>query len=236
MSKIADAPLPVVSQTEIDHVALDEDYVLTAAFVEKVVDASDAGDGLKLRSLLEDLHPADVADLMGAQTAVSGDRAEVLAGAAVLAAAIGFLVYAGRETGVSGPAGSYELVASFGLGSLLVLLWAWLFERRGPAALGLNAKGPLRFLRGYLIGAAFLLTVVGVIWAAGGYVAEGAGAFGSAAVGAALVFGGAFLYSIYLVGSSQVVQRVGSMRFTASTDSQLLMAAPASFLGRFLVP
>ena len=69
MSKIADAPLPVASRTEIEHVALDEDYVLTAAFVEKVVDASDSGDGLKLRSLLEDLHPADVADLMGFLTA-----------------------------------------------------------------------------------------------------------------------------------------------------------------------
>lgn len=41
------------------------------------------------------------------------NRAEVLAGAAVLAAAIGFLVYAGKETGVSGPSGTYELVASF---------------------------------------------------------------------------------------------------------------------------
>ena len=48
-----------------DHEALDEDYVLTASFVEKVVDASDDGDGMRLRSLLEDLHPADVADLMG---------------------------------------------------------------------------------------------------------------------------------------------------------------------------
>lgn len=48
-----------------EHVALDEDYVLTAAFVEKVVDAADDGDGLRLRGLLEDLHPADVADLMG---------------------------------------------------------------------------------------------------------------------------------------------------------------------------
>lgn len=52
-----------------DHEALDEDYVLTAAFVEKVVDAADDGDGLRLRSLLEDLHPADVADLMGFLTA-----------------------------------------------------------------------------------------------------------------------------------------------------------------------
>lgn len=40
-------------------------------------------------------------------------RAEILAGAAVLAAAIGFLIYAGRETGVTGPAGSYALTASF---------------------------------------------------------------------------------------------------------------------------
>ncbi|MBB5660924.1 magnesium transporter [Brevundimonas halotolerans] len=48
-----------------EHVALDEDYVLTTAFVEKVVDAADDGDGLRLRGLLEDLHPADVADLMG---------------------------------------------------------------------------------------------------------------------------------------------------------------------------
>jgi magnesium transporter len=63
----ADAPLPVApeDEAEIEHVALDEDYVLTAAFVEKVVDAADDGDGLRLRSLLEDLHPADVADLMG---------------------------------------------------------------------------------------------------------------------------------------------------------------------------
>ena len=65
MNTTADAPLPAAVDDEIEHVALDEDYVLTASFVEKVVDASDAGDGLKLRSLLEDLHPADVADLMG---------------------------------------------------------------------------------------------------------------------------------------------------------------------------
>ncbi len=42
------------------------------------------------------------------------NRAEVLAGAAVLAAAIGFLIYAGQETGAtSRAAGSYELMASF---------------------------------------------------------------------------------------------------------------------------
>ena len=33
--------------------------------------------------------------------------------------------------------------------------------------------------------------------------------------GALLIFGGAFLYAVYLVAGSQVVKRVGSMRFTA---------------------
>ena len=60
LSRIKGSDTPVE-----DHAALDEDYVLTATFVEKVVDAADDGDGQRLRSLLEDLHPADVADLMG---------------------------------------------------------------------------------------------------------------------------------------------------------------------------
>lgn len=38
---------------------------------------------------------------------------EVLAGAAVLAAAIGFLVYAGQTTGLSGASATYPLTASF---------------------------------------------------------------------------------------------------------------------------
>lgn len=63
------ATTPPSDQDEIEHIALDEDYVLTPAFVEKVVDAADDGDGMRLRSLLEDLHPADVADLMGFLTA-----------------------------------------------------------------------------------------------------------------------------------------------------------------------
>ena len=44
MITTADAPLPSASNDEIEHVALDEDYVLTAGFVEKVVDAADDGD------------------------------------------------------------------------------------------------------------------------------------------------------------------------------------------------
>jgi hypothetical protein len=116
-----------------------------------------------------------------------------------------------REAGWITPGGgtdgwpqlTYELVAAFGLGSVLLLLWVGLFERRGPATLGLNAKGPTRFLRGYLIGLAFLLAVVGIIWGAGGYVVEGAGAFGSAAVGAALLPIGALMLGFIVQGSSE---------------------------------
>ncbi len=46
-----------------------DDYALSAAFVEKVVDAADAADAARLAELLDDLHPADIADLMGFLTA-----------------------------------------------------------------------------------------------------------------------------------------------------------------------
>ncbi|MGP3696126.1 outer membrane lipid asymmetry maintenance protein MlaD [Rhodobacter sp. NSM] len=41
------------------------------------------------------------------------NRSEILAGAAVLAAAIGFLVYAGESAGITRDGGSYPLTASF---------------------------------------------------------------------------------------------------------------------------
>lgn len=45
---------------------------------------------------------------------MAGSKAEVAAGAAVLAAAVGFLVYAGQVTGLSGDTtGRYDLRASF---------------------------------------------------------------------------------------------------------------------------
>lgn len=45
---------------------------------------------------------------------MSENRAEILAGAAVLAAALGFLIYVGQETGdAMRSEGSYELTASF---------------------------------------------------------------------------------------------------------------------------
>ena len=44
---------------------------------------------------------------------MSESTAEVLTGAAVLAAAIGFVVYAGQSAGLTGPGGTYDLTASF---------------------------------------------------------------------------------------------------------------------------
>ena len=122
-------------------------------------------------------------------------------GAYLPAIAAGFISPGGGTDGW--PQLAYELAAAFGLGSVLVLLWAWLFERRGPSALGFNGSGPVRFARGYLIGLAFLLAVIGVIWIAGGYQVEGPGAFGSAAVGAALLPIGVLLLGFIVQGSSE---------------------------------
>ena len=122
-------------------------------------------------------------------------------GAYLPAIAAGFISPGGGTDGW--PQLAYELAAAFGLGSVLVLLWARLFERRGPSALGFNGSGPMRFARGYLIGLAFLLTVVAVIWLAGGYQVEGPGAFGSAAVGAALLPIGVLLLAFIVQGSSE---------------------------------
>ena len=124
-------------------------------------------------------------------------------GAYLPAVATGFVVPGGGDDGW--PQMAYQLGAAFGLTAVLVLLWAGLFERRGPSALGLNAKGPMRFLRGYLIGLAFLAAVVGVIWATGGYVIEGAGAFGSAAVGAALLPIGVLMLGFVIQGSTEEI-------------------------------
>jgi len=63
----------------------------------------------------------------------------------------------------------------FGFTALLILAWAWLFERRSPAALGLNGDALLRYGRGLLVGAGFLFASIGLAWALGGYKIEGFG-------------------------------------------------------------
>ncbi|MDP3800844.1 CPBP family intramembrane glutamic endopeptidase [Brevundimonas sp.] len=136
--------------------------------------------------------------VLGAVFMVGGE-----VGALLPAIRAGFVTPGGGSDGW--PQLAYELGAAFGLATLLVLLWARLFERRGPAALGLNARGPIRFLRGYGLGLAFLSAVVGVIWISGGYGVEGAGAFGSAAVGAALLPIGVLMLGFMIQGSAEEI-------------------------------
>jgi magnesium transporter len=50
---------------DLEDLALRDDYALNPAFVEMVVDAADRGDAARLRELMDALHPADVAELMG---------------------------------------------------------------------------------------------------------------------------------------------------------------------------
>lgn len=125
------------------------------------------------------------------------------AGSYFPAVAVGFVQRGGGDDGW--PQLAYQLGASFGLSAIITFGWAWLFERRGPSALGFNADGPKRFLRGYLVGLGFLVAVVGTIWAAGGYVVEGPGAFQSAAVGAALLPIGVLMLGFIIQGSTEEI-------------------------------
>ncbi|HZZ68610.1 MAG TPA: magnesium transporter [Phenylobacterium sp.] len=64
------------AEEDLEDLALGEDYSLNPAYVPMVVDALDRGDAERLRELLDALHPADVADLMGFLSA--GDREELV--------------------------------------------------------------------------------------------------------------------------------------------------------------
>ncbi|WP_343685480.1 type II CAAX endopeptidase family protein [Asticcacaulis sp.] len=66
--------------------------------------------------------------------------------------------------------------------TVVFLLWNWLFERRGAAALGFNGQGLKRYGRGLSIGFGFAAVVVGAIWLLGGYRFEGFGAWERPAV------------------------------------------------------
>lgn len=99
----------------------------------------------------------------------------------------------------------------------LTIAWAVLFERRGLRVLGFNDHGLKRFLRGYGIGLASLLFVVGVIALCGGYRIEAAGAFTSANVPAALFPILVLLVGFIVQGSTEeIVTRGWLMQVIAS--------------------
>ena len=72
----ADRVDQVTDPEALEDLALRDDYALNPKFVRMVVDAVDRGDGMRLRELLDALHPADIADLMGFLPA--DDREEVI--------------------------------------------------------------------------------------------------------------------------------------------------------------
>ena len=59
------APAEDLPIEDLEDLALSDDYALNPAFVEMVVDAADQGNLVRLRELIEALHPADLADLLG---------------------------------------------------------------------------------------------------------------------------------------------------------------------------
>ena len=126
----------------------------------------------------------------------------------------GFMSPTGGMIGWQGTA--YTL---FGFAAIAAVTVAWvtLFERRGLASIGFNGSGPKRFLRGYAIGLAFLLGVVGVIAALGGYSVQANGAFGSANVVSALVPIVVLLLGFIVQGSTEeIVTRGWLMSVIAS--------------------
>jgi magnesium transporter len=65
MARATDEPMAAAPAEDLEDLALRDDYALNPDFVEMVVDAADRGDTRRLRELIDALHPADVADLMG---------------------------------------------------------------------------------------------------------------------------------------------------------------------------
>ncbi|MBW8881038.1 MAG: magnesium transporter, partial [Asticcacaulis sp.] len=60
-----DAENQLTTPEQIEDFALKDDYALNPQYISLVIDAADRGDGMRLRELLDALHPVDIADLLG---------------------------------------------------------------------------------------------------------------------------------------------------------------------------
>lgn len=134
--------------------------------------------------------------------------------AAVPGILLGLMTTTGETVGWLGTAWT---LAGFAFIALIVFGWVTLFERRGLRTIGFNGAGLKRFLRGYAIGLAFLLLVVGVIAALGGYRIEGGGAFAAPSVAGALFPILVLLVGFIIQGSTEeIVTRGWLMQVIAS--------------------
>lgn len=127
---------------------------------------------------------------------------------------LGLLSVNGEPVGWIGTA---FVLGGFAATALIVIGWVFLFERRDLTTIGFNGSGVKRFLRGYGIGLAFPLVVVGVIAALGGYRIEGGGAFGAPSVAVALWPILVLLLGFIIQGSTEeIVTRGWLMQVIAS--------------------
>ncbi|MFA4961578.1 MAG: hypothetical protein WC573_03300 [Brevundimonas sp.] len=106
---------------------------------------------------------------------------------------------------VGGWIGTAYMLAGFATIAVITLIWVAVFERRGLATIGFNGSGLTRFLRGYGIGLAFLLIVVGVIAALGGYRIEAGGAFTAPSIPTALAPILVLLLGFIIQGSTEEI-------------------------------
>jgi membrane protease YdiL (CAAX protease family) len=131
---------------------------------------------------------------------------------------------------VGWPGTAYQL-ATFAFAAGITILWVLFFERRGLKTIGFNENGLKRFLRGYGVGLAFLVAVVGVIWALGGYRIDAGGAFSSANVGAALVPIIVLMLGFIIQGSTEeIITRGWLMQVIASRHGLAVGIALSSVL------
>lgn len=101
-----------------------------------------------------------------------------------------------------------QLALGDGLFIVFILAWVRGFERRLPSTIGFNGKALWRFVRGWLIGCAFLATVVCGLWAAGVYTVAGPGVWQAPTL--ALVLPILSWVGLYIIqGSSEEVMMRG---------------------------
>jgi uncharacterized protein len=113
------------------------------------------------------------------------------------------------------------LIISYILNVAFIFLWVKFFERRGLDTIGFNARGLLRFGRGYLWGCTFLATVVGGIWLCGGYQIQSAGFWSAPTLAAVLPI---LLYMIMFIiqGSSEEIWMRGWLMGLVSSRHGIL--------------
>jgi len=118
----------------------------------------------------------------------------------------------------------------FGVTSLLLLAWVWLFERRSPATLGLNGSFLPRYGKGLLVGAGFLTATIGLIWIAGGYRIEGFGVWTAPSPMLFLPILALFFGFMIQGGTEELLMRGWLMQLVASRHGLILAIAINSLL------